>query len=54
MHDWADVASNALVDIFASKYPGPAWPDINNSKECQMKRLRSDHDALASNEGCCP
>jgi hypothetical protein len=26
----------------------------NKSKDCQMKCLRNDHDALASNEGCGP
>jgi hypothetical protein len=60
MHDRGDVASNALVDIFrkaeqvASKYSDPARRNADNSKDCQMKRLGSDHDAAASNEGCCP
>jgi hypothetical protein len=45
MHDWGDVASNALVDIFpgadeaTSKRPGPARQDVNDSKDCQMNRL---------------
>jgi hypothetical protein len=54
MHDLDEVASNALVDIFASKRPDPTWPDVNNSKDCQMKRMRSGHDAPASCEGCGP
>jgi hypothetical protein len=53
MHDWGDVASDALVDIFASMRPDPARRDVNNSKDCQMKRMRSGHDAPASNQGCC-
>jgi hypothetical protein len=40
--------------ILASKRLDQAWPDVNESKDCQMKRLRNDHDAPASNEGCCP
>jgi hypothetical protein len=54
MHDWGEVATDALVDIFASKRRDPAWRNVNESKDCQMKLLRSGHDALASNEGCGP
>jgi hypothetical protein len=54
MHDRGDVASEALVDIFASKRPDPAWRNVIESKDCQMERLRNDHDALASHEGCGP
>jgi hypothetical protein len=54
MHDQGDVATDALVDIFDAQRPVPALGNVIDSKDCQMKRLRSDHDAPASNEGCGP
>ena len=35
--------------------PGSSFAKgASESKDCQMKRVRSDHDASASNEGCGP
>jgi hypothetical protein len=33
MHDQGDVATDALVDIFAAQRRVPAWPDVYNSKD---------------------
>jgi hypothetical protein len=58
MHDWGDVASDALAAIFRraeeGSRPVPVYEGANESKDCQMKRVRSDHDARASNEGHSP
>jgi hypothetical protein len=59
MHDWDDVASDGFAAIFrTAEEDGPIWFQVregaDGSKDCQMKRVRNDHDAKASNEGCRP
>jgi hypothetical protein len=55
-HDWDDVASDGFAAIFRAA-EGPMSPvpgflkEMNGSKDCQMKRVRSGHDERASNEG---
>jgi hypothetical protein len=55
MHDWGDVASDGFAAIFRAAEetmpPVPVSQKLNESKDCQMKRARSDHDGSASNEG---
>jgi hypothetical protein len=55
MHDWGDVASDRFAAIFRAAEgtlrPGSGFAKANESKDCQMKRARSDHDESASNEG---
>jgi hypothetical protein len=55
MHDRGDVASGGCAAIFRAAEermrPVPVSQKINESKDCQMKRERTDHDEGASNEG---
>jgi hypothetical protein len=61
MHDWGDLASNALVADFRTAEPAVAAPHSpglkeksrQRSKGYQMERGSIDHDAGASNQGRC-
>jgi len=58
MHDRDDVASGGCAAIFRAAeermWPVPVSQKPNESKDCQMKHERSDHDESASNEGLDP
>jgi hypothetical protein len=53
MHDRGDVASGGCAAIFraAEEKIVRFRKKLNESKDCQMKRARTDHDEGASNEG---
>jgi AraC-like DNA-binding protein len=55
MHDWDTVASDAFAAIFRGGERAPRvrfqFRTDDDSKDCQMQRARSGHDARASKEG---
>jgi hypothetical protein len=53
MHDRGDVASDGFAANFRRAEQAGRFPvrkDMSLSKDCQMKRSASDHDARVSNE----